>query len=73
MCVFAIERNMTRVNKKSIYSYVEFSQKDDKLGFISKFYILYDFEMKKINIFVRKNRQNLIIYCFKMYKCLKIH
>ena len=52
MCSFAIERKMTRGNKKqSILSSVEFSQKDDRLCFISKFQIVFE---KLENLFQEK-------------------
>ena len=43
VCVFAIERKITSAIKKlRIRSYVEFSQKDDRQGFISKFQIVFE-------------------------------
>ena len=45
--------------KQSIYSYVEFSQKDDKLGIILKFPMIFEkliLKWEKVENFVLKNR-----------------
>ena len=54
------------MNKQNILSFIEFSQKDDRLRFIFKLQIFFDkliFKWEKVVIFVRKSKY---VICFEL-------